>query len=268
MIYWDLDGVLRNLHEAVYGKTPDTWDCDIVKRVNHNLKPLLTAKPSEFYPLVKDTEITILTHQQPMWRSYTERWIAKWLPKAKVIYVNAPEEKLTYLKDGDYLVEDNPKLTDYSKIILIMKPYNKHIFSAVYNARTCEDLQGILDEIAYEGKPMAARGMAGWDIPANGVRQSSFVKHDSDKVDFSMLDYDFLEGVSRVLMHGEKKYDRQNWKRAEKADGLFRYTKALLRHVLAFAVKGEWLDAESGLPHIYHAACCLQFISHFHGRDK
>lgn len=90
-----------------------------------------------------------------------------------------------------------------------------------------------------------------------------FIKYDQDKTDFAMLDYGFLEGVSKVLMHGEKKYDRQNWKRATKIDGLFRYTKALLRHVFAFAFKGEWLDPESGLPHIYHAGCCLMFIGHF-----
>lgn len=95
-----------------------------------------------------------------------------------------------------------------------------------------------------------------------------FIKDDHAKRDFTMLEYGFIDGVSKVLEHGEQKYDRLNWKQASKADGLFRYTKALMRHVLAFALKHEWLDPSSGLPHIYHAACCIMFIGFYWFKDN
>jgi hypothetical protein len=98
--------------------------------------------------------------------------------------------------------------------------------------------------------------------------KKKFVKYDQEKTDFTMLNYDFLEGVSKVLMHGAKKYSRENWKLCGKEEGLRRYKAALLRHTLAYVNDNETVDPESGMFHLYHLTCCAQFLSYFEGKRK
>jgi hypothetical protein len=98
--------------------------------------------------------------------------------------------------------------------------------------------------------------------------KEKFVKYDQDKIDFSMITPNFLAGMSRVLMHGAKKYSRDNWKNADTKDGLQRYKSALLRHVIAYTNGGEVIDGESGFAHIFHASCCLMFLEEFERRKK
>lgn len=92
------------------------------------------------------------------------------------------------------------------------------------------------------------------------------VKHDDGKPDWSLVPFESLEGMVKVLEFGAKKYDNWNWT----ADGGFQYTRVLrscLRHLFAWS-RGEDLDPESGLSHIHHAMCNLLFISHYIGNKK
>ena len=85
------------------------------------------------------------------------------------------------------------------------------------------------------------------------------MKFDSDKVRMDLLMGGMpnaLEGIAKVLTFGAKKYAAHSWRTVP--DGDARYDAALHRHLNAMA-KGETHDAESGLPHIYHALCCLMF---------
>ena len=84
------------------------------------------------------------------------------------------------------------------------------------------------------------------------------MKFDSDKVDWSLLEplLPILEQVVRVLMHGEKKYARNNWKKVKPTR---RYYSALVRHLIQN--QAEYKDAESGLPHWAHALCDSLFIA-------
>lgn len=66
-----------------------------------------------------------------------------------------------------------------------------------------------------------------------------------------------VASVVDVLTFGAAKYDDDNWKNVEPK----RYTDALYRHLNAHH-KGEANDAESGLPHLAHAACCVLFLLH------
>jgi hypothetical protein len=50
------------------------------------------------------------------------------------------------------------------------------------------------------------------------------VKHDGGKLDWSLLPVEAIEDVVRVLMHGEQKYSRDNWRRVP--DGYNRYLSA------------------------------------------
>lgn len=100
-----------------------------------------------------------------------------------------------------------------------------------------------------------------------------FRKYDDGKLDILLVEPCLIEAVATVGGYGAKKYSlydddgnlvesgRSNWKRAfNEPDGPTRYMNALLRHLLAVQ-KGEFVDAESGLPHMAHAAwCCMAVL--------
>jgi hypothetical protein len=85
-------------------------------------------------------------------------------------------------------------------------------------------------------------------------------KADAAKRDWTILPWEPLEDVVRVMEDGAKKYARDNWQRVP--DGRARYLRAALRHLIAVA-RGERLDPESGLPHLSHAVCCCLFVAWF-----
>ena len=97
---------------------------------------------------------------------------------------------------------------------------------------------------------------------------SGFTKGDSGKLKWSLLPFEELKDVVKVLMHGAEKYSADNWK---KCDDVTRYKDALMRHVVAY-VSGDKTDPEFGLPHLAHAICnCLflmWFDSHKEDRDE
>lgn len=82
------------------------------------------------------------------------------------------------------------------------------------------------------------------------------IKHDAGKAPLSLMDRYAMEQIGAVLAFGAKKYAAHNWR------GGIAYSRLLdaaLRHLYAFA-DGEDLDAESGLPHVAHAGCCIVFL--------
>lgn len=86
-------------------------------------------------------------------------------------------------------------------------------------------------------------------------------------VQMSMVPVAFLEDLGRLYAFGVKKYDRNNWKKGYKwsltVDALFRHLFAVL--------KGEWLDKETGLPHIvavgWHCIALHTFYNEQLGTD-
>ena len=83
------------------------------------------------------------------------------------------------------------------------------------------------------------------------------IKHDQDKLDYTLLPFDSLEQVVKVLEYGAKKYARNNWQKVSKEG----YVQAIYRHLIAYS-KGEVLDDETGLSHMAHLACSALFILH------
>lgn len=87
-------------------------------------------------------------------------------------------------------------------------------------------------------------------------------KFDSGKPMFDLLIDGLpyaLTGVAEVLTYGFMKYGgKHGWK--ELPDAIARYKAALLRHEV-LAAKGEYLDAESGMPHRMHIACNALFLA-------
>lgn len=67
--------------------------------------------------------------------------------------------------------------------------------------------------------------------------------------------------AARVMMHGAKKYAVDNWRQLRPSR---RYADAALRHIFA-SLAGELNDAETNLPHLAHALCCVIFLLHHVG---
>jgi hypothetical protein len=82
-------------------------------------------------------------------------------------------------------------------------------------------------------------------------------KFDADKPKHGLISGRFLTGLAHILTFGAKKYGTHNWRKGMVTS---RYYDALQRHLVAWN-DGEDLDPESGLPHVYHAACCLMFLA-------
>lgn len=92
------------------------------------------------------------------------------------------------------------------------------------------------------------------------------IKFDSGKPDWSLVPFESLEGMVRVLEFGAKKYAGWNWT----TGGGFKWTRVIgssLRHLFAFA-RGEDNDPESGLSHIYHVQCNMLFLAHYIGNKE
>ena len=90
------------------------------------------------------------------------------------------------------------------------------------------------------------------------------VKHDAEKARVDLLPWDAVIACAEVLTHGAAKYGDENWRSVP--NGKRRYLAASLRHVIAYA-RGEWLDRESGLPHLAHALTSLMFVFELASKD-
>lgn len=89
-------------------------------------------------------------------------------------------------------------------------------------------------------------------------RDLQALRYNEGKLQWSMVDFDSLEGLVRVLEYGAKKYSKGNWK---KGMPVTQVTESLMRHLFAF-LKGEDVDPESGCRHISHVMCNTMFLEY------
>lgn len=89
-------------------------------------------------------------------------------------------------------------------------------------------------------------------------------RDNTGKLDWSLVDFEALEPMVKVLEFGAKKYERDNWKKGGKLFTSLSILNSLMRHVFAL-VSGETHDLESGLPHIGHIMCNAMFWSRLIG---
>lgn len=87
---------------------------------------------------------------------------------------------------------------------------------------------------------------------------SEYCKHEdkSQKLDYSLLDPECIDGMVRALMYGSGKYGRHNYR---KGGPYLEYLSSALRHIMAWRM-GEEFDQESGCHHLGHAMCNLSFL--------
>lgn len=89
------------------------------------------------------------------------------------------------------------------------------------------------------------------------ARDDQSAKADAGKLQITLVPTQIIRDIAEVRMYGNKKYgSADNWKQVEPV----RYRDALMRHLLAYIDDPEGVDAESGLPHLWHAACNIAFL--------
>ena len=82
-------------------------------------------------------------------------------------------------------------------------------------------------------------------------------KADAGKPEITLVPTQIIRDIAVIRMYGNKKYgDPDNWKTVEPV----RYRDALMRHLLAYIDDPASVDDESGLPHLWHAACNIAFL--------
>jgi len=135
VIFWDLDGVLREFGTYILGYEPSHWNATrdgktVIEIVNEHPEICAYCPETKYLKIVNEymDKITIMSNQLPSWMAFTNRWLNRHIKiPYEVIYTNGPQEKLAMLKPGDFIVEDYPCFSDYSQVALINYAYNKHL---------------------------------------------------------------------------------------------------------------------------------------------
>lgn len=94
-----------------------------------------------------------------------------------------------------------------------------------------------------------------WDIEIHEVWAD---RYNEWKPQWSLVDFDSLEPLVRVLEYWCKKYSKDNWKKWLDERQIL---ESLQRHLISL-FKWEELDDESGLPHIGHVIANAMFYSY------
>ena len=83
------------------------------------------------------------------------------------------------------------------------------------------------------------------------------LKFDNGKLRYDLEQVLATQEVMKVLTFGADKYAANNWRVVDNANK--RYYAAARRHMTEFML-GNAYDPESGLHHLAHAICCLNFM--------
>ena len=90
-------------------------------------------------------------------------------------------------------------------------------------------------------------------------------KADAGKIRPTLVHTSLIRAVAEVRGYGVRKYgDPENWRTVSPE----RYRDALCRHLLAYLDDPSSVDKESGLPHLWHAACNVDFLIEFAADEK
>jgi len=84
-------------------------------------------------------------------------------------------------------------------------------------------------------------------------------KEYTGKLNYCLVPRKLLTAVARIREYGNRKYEKggpDNWKHVDPE----RWREAAFRHFLAYLDDPAGLDAESGLPHLWHLACNIAFL--------
>lgn len=90
------------------------------------------------------------------------------------------------------------------------------------------------------------------------MSEETGLRYNAGKTQWSLVDFDAIEDMVKVLEFGAEKYSANNWKKglsvSEILDSMQRHINALRR--------GENIDLESNLPHWGHIGCNYMFLEY------
>lgn len=85
------------------------------------------------------------------------------------------------------------------------------------------------------------------------------LRYNDGKPQWSLVDFDSLEPLVRVLEYGAKKYSKNNWKKGLDKQQIL---ESLMRHLIKL-MNNELVDEESQEQHIGHILANAMFYSYF-----
>ena len=155
MIFWDLDGVIRDISKATFGYHIPTWDHrdalgkNLVQKVNDNIHILVSAPPTEYKDMIEnaysilDEPIHILTVQPRRWQAYTKLWILNLLRnvEAKITMFQNVSDKYKYFAAID--MPSWSRITPVfliQRVVLVRRPWNSsvnHAIKVINNVSIC-----------------------------------------------------------------------------------------------------------------------------------
>ena len=101
-------------------------------------------------------------------------------------------------------------------------------------------------------------------LKAKLTAKETSIRHNQDKTKWSLVDFNSIEGLVKVLEFGVEKYGLDNWKIGldpnETLESLMRHTIKLLN--------GEQLDDETNLNHAYHIMANAMFYIYHKNKEN
>jgi len=93
------------------------------------------------------------------------------------------------------------------------------------------------------------------------VEAKKALRFDTGKTNWSLMPFEAVEEINKVLEFGANKYAEWNFAN----DGGMNHSRIInscLRHIFAY-MRGQDLDPESGLSHLAHAGCNIIFLLYY-----
>lgn len=83
------------------------------------------------------------------------------------------------------------------------------------------------------------------------------IKKDAGKIRLDLIPVECIEALGKVLTMGAEKYHDNSWREGMNYSRVYAATQ---RHLQAFWGESQDTDAESKLPHLFHALCNISFL--------
>lgn len=152
-------------------------------------------------------------------------------------------------------IQEDPHNPGGMVLANIVEPY--------YNTQVMATKPTLLDQIRSDPEytTQSPKPVQQGPVILNAGEVKTAIKFDTNKADWSMMPWDSVEEILKVLEFGKQKYSAWNWSQGEG----FKYSRvfnSLLRHLFAW-FRGEDNDPESGLSHLAHAGCNVLFLIYF-----
>lgn len=115
--------------------------------------------------------------------------------------------------------------------------------------------------MANVAKQVSIDGKTRWVPDATAVVDGNPVvgmKDDEGKLLYGLIPWKALRALAHVLTFGARTYAPNSWKNVK--NGVERYEHALLRHFAKYKEDPTALDADSGLPELWHVLCNVVFL--------